>query len=470
MLRFFNTLSRKKEEFKPEEDGKVRMYSCGPTVYDYAHIGNFRAFVLADLLKRYLRYRGFTVFHVMNITDVEDKISDRLRREGIGLNELTSKYENVFFAELTKLNVDRADLYPRATEHVKEMVQMVSRLQEKGLAYEREGSVYFSINKFPQYGELANLDVAGMQDGISVDADEYDKDNARDFVLWKARVENDGEVYWDSPFGQGRPGWHLECSCMSMKYLGESFDIHTGGVDLIFPHHQNEIAQSEGVTGKPVVRFWIHNEFLNINDEKMSKSLGNFYRLEDISKGPEDIKAYRYLLVTNHYRRKMNFTFELLVAAKNNLRRFARLRQRLSSVEQEGGQEEWVEQIATAREEFRQQLDDDLNTPAAMAAIWGLVNQVERALGKGKLGHPQAQSILDFLDEINQVFGIFYDLQDGADKPERLPDELSKLLEERDLARSQKNWAQADLLRDKLVEAGVEIKDSPAGTEWAWRQ
>ena len=470
MLRLFNTLSRKKEDFKPAGDGKVRMYSCGPTVYDYAHIGNFRAFVLADLLKRYLRYRGFTVFHVMNITDVEDKIIDRLHREGLGLNELTSKYEEIFYAELTKLNVARADLYPRATEHVEEMVQLVSQLQEKGLAYEREGSVYFSINKFPKYGELANLDVDGIQDGISVDADEYDKDNARDFVLWKARVENDGEVYWESPFGQGRPGWHLECSCMSMKYLGQSFDIHTGGVDLIFPHHQNEIAQSEGATGKPFVRFWIHNEFLNINDEKMSKSLGNFYRLEDISEGPEDIKAYRYLLVTNHYRRKMNFTFELLAAAKNNLRRFARLQQRLSSVDQEGGQGDWVAQIASAREEFRQQLDDDLNTPAAMAAIWGLVNQVERALGKGGLGRVQAQSVLDFLAEINQVLGIFYELQDAAEKPARLPEELAKLLEDRDLARSEKNWAQADLLRDKLVQAGVEIKDSPTGTEWAWKQ
>ncbi|MBN97791.1 MAG: cysteine--tRNA ligase [Gemmatimonadetes bacterium] len=470
MLRLFNTLSRSKEEFKPLADGKVRMYSCGPTVYDYAHIGNFRAFVLADLLKRYLRYSGYSVFHVMNITDVEDKIIDRLRREGIGLKELTSKYEDIFFAELTKLNVDRADLYPRATEHINEMVQLVTQLRERGLAYEREGSVYFSIDKFPQYGELANLDVAGLQVGISVDADEYDKDNARDFVLWKARVEDDGEVYWESPFGQGRPGWHLECSCMSMKYLGQSFDIHTGGVDLIFPHHQNEIAQSEGVSGQPFVRFWIHNEFLNVNDEKMSKSLGNFYRLEDISKGSEDIKAYRYLLVTNHYRRKMNFTFELLAAAKNNLRRFARLQQRLVGVEGERGREDWPEQIATARAEFRLQLDDDLNTPAAMAAIWGLVNKVERALGKDELGHSQARTIGEFLAEINQVLGIFYDLQDGAEKPETLPEELAKLLEERDLARSEKNWTQADLLREKLLEAGVEIKDSPAGTQWTWKQ
>ena len=257
---------------------------------------------------------------------------------------------------------------------------------------------------------------------------------------------------------------------MSMKYLGESFDIHTGGVDLIFPHHQNEIAQSEGATGKPFVRFWVHNEFLNINDEKMSKSLGNFYRLQDIAKGPEDIKAYRYLLVTNHYRRKMNYTFDLLEAAKSNLRRFARLQQHLCNINQEVAGEDWQERVATARAGFREQLDDDLNTPAAMAAVWGLVNQAERALGKGEFGRAGAKAILDFFDEINQVLGIFYLLEGESDKAQDLPEEMARLLAEREVARNKKDWNQADLLRDKLLEAGVDIRDSPTGTEWSWRQ
>ena len=468
MLRIYNTLTRQKEEFSPLQAGKVRLYSCGPTVYDYAHIGNFRSFILADLLKRYLCYRGFEVFHVMNITDVEDKILRRLQEMAIPLEELTGKYVEIFFTELDALNVVRADLYPRATEHVEDMVQLICRLVEKGLAYERGGSVYFSISKFPDYGKLARLDVSGMQDGISVDADEYDRDHVRDFVLWKARGESDGEVFWDSPFGQGRPGWHLECSCMSMKYLGETFDIHTGGVDLIFPHHQNEIAQSEGATDKPFVRYWVHNEFLNVDDEKMSKSLDNFYRLQDIARAPEDIKAYRYMLVVNHYRNKMNFTFEALDAARNNLRRLSRLRERLGSVQAEGEGEGWEEQIGQARSLFHEHLDDDLNTPRAMAAVFEVVNRAEGALNQEVMDRQGSGVVLAFLEEINQVLGVFYRVEGETEKPTELPEELTRLIKEREEARARKDWAVADQLRDQLVAAGVEVKDTPSGTEWSW--
>ena len=470
MLRFFNSLSRKEEEFKTLEDGKVRMYTCGPTVWDNAHIGNFRAFVFADLIKRYLRYRGYEVVHVLNITDVEDKILRRVREDGVNLRQLTEEYTASFFDDLRKLNVDEANEYPRATEHIEEMIHLIQTLIDKGLAYERDGSVYYAIGKFADYGELAHLDMEGMEDGISVDSDEYDRDSVRDFALWKAWMESDGEVFWEAPFGRGRPGWHIECSAMSMKYLGETFDIHTGGVDLIFPHHQNEIAQSEGATGKSFVRYWMHNEFLNIDSEKMSKSKGNYYRLENIAQRPEDFKAYRYLLVSHHYRKTMNFSFDNLEWAKTNLRRLNRFKDQLEKVdaEREGG--DWTAQIERTRQGFCQYLDDDLNAPGAVGAVFGLVNEAENALNTRAMGAKGAQMLLDFLAEINQVLGIFYDLDEDADTPAELPAELQQLLQERREARAAKDWARSDELRDQLAEAGVQVKDTPEGMEWSWAE
>ncbi len=473
MFRLYNTLSRQKEEFHPIEPGTVRMYSCGPTVYDYAHIGNFRAFVIADLLKRYLRYLGYDVYHVMNITDVEDKIIRRLQEEPGSLLDLTRKYERIFLDELALLNVEPADLYPRATEHVEEMIELIERLIERGLAYERDGSVYFSISRFPSYGELARLDKSGMQDGISIDSDEYDKENARDFVLWKARRDEDGDVWWHARFGDGRPGWHLECSCMSMKYLGESFDIHTGGVDLIFPHHQNEIAQSEGATGQPFVRHWVHNEFLNIDDAKMSKSKGNFYRLRQIAETGDDLRAYRYLIVINHYRHRMNFTFDLLAAAKSNLDRFARLRNRLQEMAVDGEPvAEWNERLESATADFRAHMDDDLNTPGAIADVFGIVNAAEAALRVGDLSGGSARAVIGFLDDVDRALGIFYETEmdevEGGDRPDKLPGELQAKLTARDEARANKNWGEADRLRDELLDSGVVIRDSPDGSEWSW--
>tara|TARA_Y100000588_G_scaffold388851_1_gene490073 strand:+ start:1579 stop:2988 length:1410 start_codon:yes stop_codon:yes gene_type:complete len=467
MLRFFNTLTRREEEFESLETGKVRIYTCGPTVWDYSHIGNFRAMVFADVLKRYLRYRGYDVFHVLNITDVEDKILRRIGEDGVGLKELTEEYTNIFFDDLRKLNVEKADVHPRATEHIEEMLMIINSLIDKGLAYERDGSVYYSIKDFADYGYLAHLDMEGMQDGISVDSDEYDKDSVRDFALWKAWVESDGEIYWDSPYGRGRPGWHIECSAMSMKYLGETFDIHTGGIDLVFPHHQNEIAQSEGATGKTFVRYWMHNEFINIDNEKMSKSKGNFYRLQDIAQQAEDFMAYRYLLVSHHYRRKMNYTSENLDWGRTNLRRLYRFKAQLEQIDmpQEG---DWLEQIQAARSGFCQYMDNDLNTPGAMGVIFGLVNEAEKALNAKELGLSAAKALLDFLEEINQALGIFYELPEEVQMPTELSADLLALLQERQVARQEKDWARSDQLRDELAAAGIQIKDTADGTEWSW--
>ena len=480
MIVFYDTLSRQKKLFEPLQPDQVRMYSCGPTVWDHAHIGNFRAFLFPDVLKRYLQYRGYDVHHVMNLTDVDDRIAQRVRQEGVSLREYTDEYIQGFFGDLEALNVRRADLYPRATDHIEEMVALVARLRDRGVAYERDGSVYYSIQQFPGYGEFAHLDAGGMLAGARVDTDKYDKDDARDFVLWKAWTEEDGDVAWDSPFGRGRPGWHIECSAMSMKYLGESFDIHTGGVDLIFPHHQNEIAQSEGATGKPYVRFWMHNEFVNIDGEGMSKSLGNQLTLKQMAESPEDVRAFRYLVVTSHYRTILNFTKQTLEGARSALRRLTRFRERVAKL---GGCAEaaataptspalpaWQEVVETATRGLQEGMDDDLNAPRALAAVWGLVNEGEKALARGEMGPGDAAAVLGFLEDVDRVFGFFYRLDGEKSVPRELPDELAALIEEREVARADKNWARADELRDVLDQARVVVRDGPGGTEWSWKE
>ena len=468
-MRFYNTATRALELFEPADPDRVRIYSCGPTVYDYAHIGNFRQFVMADLLKRYLRYRGFGVYHVMNITDVEDRIIARVRAEGKSIEDLTGKYTELFFEDVKRLNVVPADVYPRATDHVQEMIQLIQALIEKGLAYESNGSVYFRIGAFADYGNFARLDLSGLRQGARVDSDEYDKDNARDFVLWKAWVDEDGSVAWESPFGRGRPGWHLECSCMSMKYLGESFDIHTGGIDLIFPHHQNEIAQSEGATGKPLASYWLHNEFLTVDHKKMSKSLGNFYRLQDIADGADHVKAYRYLLISNHYGTRMNFTLEALNASASAHRRLTNLRTRLANVGEGETGNTFEPEVTAAREEFVRHMDDDLNTPRALASVFGLVNAAEKSLSERAISTLGAKAALGYLDEINEVLGIFYELDEEVPGADELPAHLAELLEQRADARARKDWSRSDELRDQLAQAGIELRDAPVGTTWAWK-
>ena len=472
MLKLYDTATRRKVPFEPVNPAKVRIYSCGPTIYDFAHIGNFRSFVFADVLKRYLKYRGFEVLHVMNLTDVDDRIAELVQREGVSLREFTDRFAEGFFSDLETLNVAPADHYPRATDHIVEMLDLIQTLLDKGFAYRRDGSVYFSISKFPSYGEFARIDTAGIQDGARVDSDDYDKENARDFVLWKGWTKKDGEVVWDSPFGRGRPGWHLECSAMSRKYLGEEFDIHTGGVDLVFPHHQNEIAQSEGASGKPFVRLWMHNEFLNIDGAKISKSLGNHIRLQDVGSAAE-IQGFRYLLATSHYRTRLNFSDAAVRSGMSAQQRLAKARDRVRKMAGDGqgpSDSLWQDRIAEAREGFEEGMDDDLNSPRAIASVFGLIHHVERHLSNGDLKPENACAILSFLEEINGVLGIFYEIVgEGDEKGADLPPELETLFQRRLQARQDRDWNLADQLRDELGAAGVEVRDSREGSTWEWK-
>ncbi len=463
---FYNSLTREKEEFREIEPGKVTFYSCGPTVHDYSHIGNFKTFVVFDLIKRYLTYRGYQVCHVMNITDVDDNIIGKVRDEKTTLKELTDRYTAAFFEDMATLNLLPADHYPRATDHISEMVEMIARMIEDDHAYVHDGSVYFSIRSFPSYGELAQLDVSGLQAGASgVDTDKYDKKDARDFVLWKAWKSEDGDVFWKTDLGTGRPGWHMECSCMSIKYLGETIDIHAGAVDLIFPHHQNEIAQSEAVTGRRFVNYWLHGAHINVDDEKMSKSLGNFLTVRDIVNTPNDARAFRYLVVSNHYRTAFNFSREVLDAARSTMRRLDNFRRRLSNITQTDGGEEPASLLETARERFIRHMDDDLNTPRAMSAVFEMVNAVEDLLGEGRVDRVGADRIGGFLDEIDQVLGVFYKPSED-EQEEELPDDLQALIGERDQARQERNWARADEIRDRFTELGYTLEDTPEGTVW----
>ena len=465
-IRLFNSLTREKEEFREIRPGRVTFYSCGPTVHDYSHIGNLKTFIVFDLIKRYLTYRGYRVCHVMNITDVDDNIIGKVRDENTTLEELTNRYAAAFFEDMETLNILPADHYPRATDHISEMVGMISRMIEDGYAYVHNGSVYFSIRSFPSYGELAQLDVSGLQTGASgVDTDKYDKEDARDFVLWKAWKSEDGDVFWKTDLGKGRPGWHLECSCMSIKYLGETIDIHAGAVDLIFPHHQNEIAQSEAFTGKRFVNYWMHGAHINVDDEKMSKSLGNFLTVRDIVNTPDDARAFRYLVVSNHYRTAFNFSAEVLDAARRTLRRLDNFRRRLSEVTRTGGGDDVTSQVDAAREGFVAYMDDDLNTPRAMSAVFEMVNGVEDLLRAGRMDRDGAGLVDGFLDEIDQVLGVFDGAADDV-REEELPEDLAVLIAERDQARKERNWARADEIRDRFTEMGYTLEDTPEGTVW----
>jgi cysteinyl-tRNA synthetase len=465
-LQLYDTLTRTKAEFQPIEPGKVTFYSCGPTVHDYAHIGNFKTFVVYDLVKRYLAHKGYEVTHYTNITDVDDKTIRKAQAEGVSLDELADRYATIFFEDMGRLNMLPTDGFPKATDHIAEMVDMIGRMIEDGHAYKRDGSVYYSIRSFPEYGKLAHLDVEGMQSGASgVDADEYEKEDVRDFVLWKGWKPEDGEVYWETDLGKGRPGWHMECSCMAIKYLGETIDIHAGGIDLVFPHHQNEIAQSEAVTGKRFVNTWIHSAHINIDDEKMSKSLGNFLTLRDIVQTPDDARAFRYLVVSNHYRTAFNFSADVLEGAKSTMRRLNNFRSRLAGIDRdEGGQD--IEPIVTrARDAFTGFMDDDLNTPRAVAAMFDMIGEVDNLIGQGRMDRKGAGLVEAFLDEINQVLGIFYTLPED-EVEDALTDDLQAMIAEREQARKDKNWARSDEIRDHFKSLGYSLEDAADGTVW----
>jgi len=457
-LRFTNTLTRAVEPFEPVDPPEVRMYTCGPTVYDFAHIGNFRAYVFEDLLRRYLKFRGYSVTQVMNLTDIDDKTIRGARSAGVPLDKWTQQFKDAFFEDIDTLNVERAEVYPAATEHINEMVDLVKRLRAAGHTYEAEGSIYFKISTFPGYGKLAHIDVKKLSAGASgrVDTDEYDKEDVRDFALWKAWSENDGDVCWDTDLGRGRPGWHIECSAMSMCYLGETLDIHTGGVDNIFPHHENEIAQSEAATGKPFVRYWLHCAHLLVDNRKMSKSLGNFYTLRDILERGYDPMSIRYALLSTHYRQPCNFTFDGLDAAGQAVRRLRELRLRLAECSG-AGDDEPEPLINDTRNRFIEAMDDDLNISAGLGVLFDLVREVNRRLDTGRISAEQARSVRSFLDETDTVLGVM-----GEESVE-VPRDILELVAERQTARDDKEFALADQLRTRSLDAGYVVEDTPDG-------
>ncbi|MBU1694574.1 MAG: cysteine--tRNA ligase [Verrucomicrobia bacterium] len=459
-LRFYNTLTRKVDPFEPLEPGHVRLYTCGPTVYNAAHIGNFRAYVFEDLLRRYLKFKGFRVTQVMNLTDVDDKTIKGAREAGLSLNDFTRQFKDMFFEDVKTLNVEPAEHYPAATDHIPEMIGLLEQLMKKGFAYRSEdGSIYFSIKKFPAYGRLAHLDLSGLKAGARVAQDEYEKENAADFALWKAWDEKDGEVGWEAPWGRGRPGWHIECSAMSMKYLGESFDIHTGGVDNIFPHHEDEIAQSEAATGKPFVRFWLHCAHLIVDGRKMSKSLGNFYTLRDLLGRGYSGREIRYELMATHYRQWLNFTFDSLQAARAALDRLDEFRRRLdlaSAGSVAGRMPSWVE---VARAGFVAAMDDDLNISGALGALFDMVHAGNKAMDAGETDGAAARAALDAFADMDRVLGLLQSAQGTADAA------IQGLVARRQQARAEKNWPEADRLRKELLALGWTVKDTPRGPQ-----
>ena len=460
----FNTLTRRKEPYNPLETGKVKMYTCGPTVYDYAHIGNFRAFLFEDLLKRWLRYRGLRVIHVMNLTDVDDKTIKGSQKQDLPLRQFTDFYIKAFFEDLKALNVEPADVYPRATDHIPEMVTLIKTLMDKGYAYRSEdGSIYYCISKFPDYGKLSKLKTGELKAGARVNQDEYAKEEAQDFALWKAWTPDDGNVYWETELGKGRPGWHVECSAMSMKYLGETFDIHCGGVDNMFPHHENEIAQSEASTGKKFVNYWLHNEHLFVEGKKMSKSFGNFYNLRDLLAKECDQIAIRYLLMSVHYRQQFNFTFEALESAKSAVGKLRNFVRRLHEVE---GTQDSKGIVATLSEKleacFGGSMDDDLDIGTAVASLFDFVREINNLMDENKVSKQEAADIGGLMMRIDDVLGVIGQVE----VEEALPTEIDVLVQKREAARKAKNWKDADAIRAQLKAMGIVLEDTAKGVKW----
>jgi cysteinyl-tRNA synthetase len=487
-LHLYNTLSGKVEEFRPLEDNEVRMYSCGPTVYDYGHIGNFRTFVAVDILRRYFAQSGFRVHHVMNITDVDDKIIRNSAKAGVSVKEYTAKYEKAFLEDAAALNIQEPNLV-RATDHIPEMAEFIAKLVEKGFAYRTEdGSYYFRIARFPGYGKLSKKDFAGMEDGARVEVDEYEKDSARDFALWKA--PKPGEAKWETVIGPGRPGWHIECSVMSMEELGDTFDLHAGGEDLIFPHHENEIAQSEAMTGKTFAHFWFHARFLLVEGEKMSKSLGNFYTLRDLVLKGHKPSSIRFLLCSVPYRNQLNFTFDGLKQAAVSVERLRNFQSRLMTGQFPAGSSDAMQALASETvERMRAGMDDDLNTAQAQAAIFDMVRKANIAMDAGEFKKDDAAPMLSALQMFDGLFAVLKD--DDAPKIKCIVEwakaegrEISKELEEMvgaqqlsdadieqkisemDAARRARNFKVSDAIRAELVAAGIMVEITKDGVRW----
>lgn len=451
-MKVFNSLTRRNEDLAPIENNEIRLYTCGPTVYNFAHIGNFRAYTFEDILRRVVKFNGMKIKQVMNLTDVDDKTIRGANSSGVPLTDYTKTYKDAFFADLKLLNIESAEVYPAATDHIPEMIMLVESLIEKGVAYKSEdGSVYFNVRAFPGYGKLAHIDFDNQRTGARCASDEYDKENVGDFALWKAWEESDGPVGWDSPWGRGRPGWHIECSAMAMKYLGETFDLHTGGIDNLFPHHENEIAQAEASTGKPFVKTWMHCAHLRVNGEKMSKSLGNFFTLRDLIEKGWTGREIRYVLINAHYRQGLNFAFTALEDARKSLERIDRCVDELSMrIEADAKEPEFAKK---ALEDFTSAVNDDLNIPRAFAALFELVRETNASATK-------SQAVLDVFKRMDEVLGVVFF---GKKEKSEVPAEVLALLEARKLARANKLWAESDRLRDEIAALGWAVKDSKDG-------
>jgi cysteinyl-tRNA synthetase len=459
-LRFHNTMTRRLEEFKPIKPGVVGMYTCGPTVYAPAHIGNFRAYIFEDLLRRYLAYRGYEVTQVMNLTDIDDKTIRDSKAAGISLTEHTRKYKDMFFRDIDRLNIQRAEYYPAATEHIDEMVELVQKLLDRGHAYRSGDSIYYKISSFPEYGALSHMKLDDLMAGARVDSDEYEKETASDFALWKGWTESDGAVFWETPLGKGRPGWHIECSAMSTKYLGGHFDIHTGGVDNIFPHHENEIAQSVGATGKQFVNYWLHNAHLIVEGKKMAKSEGNDFTVEDLVSQGHNPLAIRYVLLATHYRQQLNFTMDGMEAAKAAITRLKDFKSIVENAKAGRTNEAVKTAIDKAVEGFEASLDDDLNISPSLAAVFDFVREINAVVAEDGLSETDQKAVLDTLKKFDSVLGVIYTGEELIDK------DIEALIEKRNAARREKDFALADKIRADLLERGIILEDTAAGTKW----
>ncbi|HET6852647.1 MAG TPA: cysteine--tRNA ligase [Pyrinomonadaceae bacterium] len=463
MLRFRNTLTGRVEEFRPMRDGEVGFYYCGPTVWNYGHIGNFRSAVAADVLRRYLKFKGFKVNHVMNITDVEDRIIAESQKAGLSIDDYTAKYIDALWEDFDALGCERPEIVPRATRHIPEMVTLIEKLLATDHAYRSDHSIYYRIASFPEYGKLSKINFAGNIAGASerVDTDKYEKEDARDFALWK-EPGAETEPAWDTPIGRGRPGWHIECSAMSMKYLGETFDIHAGGIDLVFSHHENEIAQSEGATGKQFVRYWIHFEHLKVDGETMSKSKGNYYTFRDIAAKGFSPAAIRYFLISVPFNKQLNFTFDALAGAERTVASLRDFRARLSEAKTEPGKNEKLsETAARTLGEFEAGMDDDFNTSIALAAVHNFSREVNTALARKQVKAEDQREMLAVIDRIDTVLNIF-----GEHQREMLDSEIQSLIDERQEARHRRDFARADQIRDDLANRGIILEDTKDGVRW----
>jgi cysteinyl-tRNA synthetase len=486
-LSLSNTLSGKTEVFRPLEDQRVRMYSCGPTVYDYGHIGNFRTFVFVDLLRRFLRQSGYKLNHVMNITDVDDKIIRNAAQQKLSVREYASKYETAFLEDMKTLNLQQPEHMIRATDYIQQMAKFIAALEQKGYAYRTDdGSYYFRIANFPEYGKLSKKDFAGMTDGARVDVDEYEKDNARDFALWKA--PKPGEAFWETEIGAGRPGWHIECSVMARELLGDSFDIHLGGEDLIFPHHENEIAQSEALTHKPMAKFWVHSRFLLVEGEKMSKSLGNFYTLRDLLVMGHKASSIRYLLASVPYTRQLNFTFDGLKQAAQSVERLRNFKLRLETGKFADGSTPKFAQLAEQTVlKMRAGLEDDMNTSVALAAIFDMVREINAAADAGEVKQGDIAPLISALEKFDEIFDVIRDGDNeksraamewartvGKISPEQafvlehtLSDQqVDALIAERNQAKRARDFAKSDSIRKQLADGGIILEDTKDGVRW----